>query len=384
MSGLARNGLVVAALLLSGCKVGTALIGSACSEKTECASGFCLQENRYGAPTGFPGGTCTAACDDSACVDGAKCVALAAGKLCMAACTGGCRGGWVCQAAIGACVPDCRGGPPCPTGQTCGTDGVCGDGTLVAGSPTGAELGAACDGDNACTSGFCIEAFDASNGGAATGWIDGLCTAQCSATAACAASSTCVTLADGGYCLPACGPEGGTCRQGYVCNATVGACMPDCRQGFSCGGTLVCGPEGRCVDKQVGPPPTNRPVGAPCANPMECAQGQCLMGTPIGSPFTGGWPGGYCAAPCESAPCPEGSACVAMGVRRMCLVGCGATCRAGYACDGHLNVCMPLCGNGQCPPGLACTPQGSCAPLQGPPPPGPPGTADAGGPPPPM
>jgi len=100
------------------------------------------------------------------------------------------------------------------------------------------ENGAACSALVQCAGGICLHS---------TGWRDGYCAASC-ATESCRDSDACVGLGDGSLlCLQRCG-TGYSCRDGYVCNATVGACLPDCRSGWSCGSTLTCDAErGECV-----------------------------------------------------------------------------------------------------------------------------------------
>ena len=100
------------------------------------------------------------------------------------------------------------------------------------------ENGAACSTLSQCTGGICLHR---------AGWRDGYCAASCGAEP-CTEADACVALGDGSLlCLQRCG-TGYSCRDGYVCNATVGACLPDCRSGWSCGSTLTCDAErGECV-----------------------------------------------------------------------------------------------------------------------------------------
>jgi hypothetical protein len=77
-------------------------VGIPCEDHRDCDTGLCLVD--------LPGGSCSKACDDGLCPEGAACVELAgpdhAGFYCMATCDG---------------PPDCR----TDEGYTCGPEDAC-------------------------------------------------------------------------------------------------------------------------------------------------------------------------------------------------------------------------------------------------------------------
>jgi hypothetical protein len=112
---------------------GSRPIGEACFAHALCESGFCLRAvDDEGQATGWVEGTCTRACPDEGCGDGQACVVLDETPLCLASCDSAsgpnvsrCRPGYVCSQGHGACLPDCHGGWPCPSGTSCRSSGLC-------------------------------------------------------------------------------------------------------------------------------------------------------------------------------------------------------------------------------------------------------------------
>lgn len=327
-------------------------LGSPCESSTDCATLVCVREVEDGASTGWKGGMCVSPCVDDACEDGGRCVVLDGEALCLPACAGGCRDGYVCSPPLDACLPDCRLGWDCGDGYVCGPAGLCG----VPHNP-GAPLGAPCESGAGCDSGVCFAATGA--GGQATGWEGGTCAAPCG-NASCGAASSCVVLDSVSWCLPSCTP--GSCRAGYVCSSDLKACLPDCRLGWDCGDVFTCSDDGECRIEL----PTLLPLGAACDTQGQCATGACML-PPQGASV---WPYGVCTQPC-GAGCPSGTACAPLGANPVCLPSCADGCSAGYVCAPQGGACVPSCLQGwPCPPGVPCNQQGLCG-AQGPGPGGP-------------
>ena len=123
----AARWLVPASLMLltSSCLQDERLVGETCQDKEQCLSGLCLQEERYGAPTGWHGGYCTATCQEQTCSSEASCFDLGGQGYCLRSCftQGDCRDEYVCTA--GVCLPDCRLGWSCGDSFVCGELGFC-------------------------------------------------------------------------------------------------------------------------------------------------------------------------------------------------------------------------------------------------------------------
>ncbi|HEV8548050.1 MAG TPA: hypothetical protein VGQ57_03460 [Polyangiaceae bacterium] len=218
------------------CIPGTASVGAPCAVDADCQSGLCSPEQAAGSGSAWKGGYCTQACDSATCPAGSSCLTYADGtSYCAAACptAASCRSGYVCSATV--CLPDCRQGWSCGTTLTCNAaTGACGGKEL--------PLGDACTGNTDCASGLCTAAQATSTG---TAWSGGYCTALCGPSTPCPAPAQCITYSDGSSCAAACATAT-DCRAGYVCSASVGACLPDCRQGFSCGALACNASTGAC------------------------------------------------------------------------------------------------------------------------------------------
>jgi hypothetical protein len=111
---------------LAACQGDNRAIGSSCTEKDQCESGYCIQEERWGESTGWKDGYCTETCSGS-CSGRAVCVPLGDDSFCLENCNadGDCRSGYVCNPYINACLPDCRRGWDCGSGFSCNDSGYC-------------------------------------------------------------------------------------------------------------------------------------------------------------------------------------------------------------------------------------------------------------------
>ena len=126
--------------------------------------------------------------------------------------------------------------------------------------------GSACTEKSECSSGLCLLQEEY---GAATGWTGGVCTASCAGSTC--GNGVCVALESSSYCLGAC-QRASDCRQGYVCDTVVGACLPDCQKGFWCGSKLTCQKDGTCGVNSL----TTNPRGTVgCVSNGDCAGSAC-------------------------------------------------------------------------------------------------------------
>lgn len=102
------------------------VIGTACTDNSQCAPGFC--------GTGFPSGYCTQDCATEACPLGSRCIAGDSFSVCLASCAGprtgqsDCRPAYVCEndgTGAGVCIPACTMDADCAP-STCNTStGYC-------------------------------------------------------------------------------------------------------------------------------------------------------------------------------------------------------------------------------------------------------------------
>ncbi|HVZ73411.1 MAG TPA: MopE-related protein [Polyangia bacterium] len=124
--------------------------GATCTKNTDCGTGFCMDQTRFG----WPGGFCSTLCDVGIpCQTGQACVSSPLSGTfgsCLAQCAtdadcAAVRDGFVCDA--GTCAPDCRQAAVCASGQTCDSGGhcvtpACPSGTLSC--DVGADKGSVC------------------------------------------------------------------------------------------------------------------------------------------------------------------------------------------------------------------------------------------------
>ena len=142
------------------------------------------------------------------------------------------------------------------------------------------------------------------------------------------------------------------CREGYLCETDINACLPDCRTGWACADGFTCGADGHCTPGGG----TLYTVGEPCAGGAQCQSGVCL------SPADG-WTGGTCAAICGTSLCGESTSCVALDGVAWCVSDCAGGCREGYVCSDD-NACLPDCNQGwSCGEGFTCGVDGKCTPT---------------------
>jgi hypothetical protein len=141
--GLADAGTDAAADTLvdapPGADAGPRFVDRGCTSNADCEGDrICGPERDEGSFVALPGGLCTRQCDSAAeaagrrdltgCRDDERCVDTSwRSSLCMPRCDpsvlprGGCREGWACDPALGACVEGCIDDSSCEPG--CGLDG---------------------------------------------------------------------------------------------------------------------------------------------------------------------------------------------------------------------------------------------------------------------
>jgi hypothetical protein len=298
--------------------------------------------------------------------------------------------------------PDCQARPVCALG----------DGAPGTPCTANRDCAAAAGDDPACLSA-------ALTGGT---FVGGYCSEHCNLKAQdCGDGAACVPIA-GGVCLAVC-EDAGDCRAGYECTGddTLSVCVPspsseeDCTNAADDDGDglvdcddVSCVDDAACADVELSCndlvdddadglidcadpescqgsglcEPGDRPLGAPCSHPSECAS---LTGAPA-CLLEGIFPNGACSSWCETDDdCGADGVCVAGPGSGVCLDRCEAMfdCFPGQFCDGTLGACVPvegeLCGNGrdddaddladcdddECADTLACTaPESDCANLE--------------------
>ncbi len=360
MRDLQRWALLLAVLALAACDDptrGDRATGAPCAWGLQCHGEVCLGATLGGELTGWTGGMCTERCSDGLCPADQVCADLGDGLYCLPGCgaAADCRTGYICDDAIHGCVPHCDQAG-CPAGLDCGGDGQCAVSTRT-------PLGGPCIADLDCATGICFAPLD---GDTFTGWHGGTCAVACSG-GLCPEGGACVVLDGAAWCVAACDAEA-ACREGYVCQPELGACLPDCTLGWDCGEGYLCDADGTCRHDW----PELTPVGGPCQQDAECLDAWCLEAQDSEGPT--GWVGGSCTVPCGPAGlCPPESGCMVIEGAGWCLSRCqgpGApACREGYICDPFMHVCVPSCGNDgwECGEIYECREDGVCGPL---PPPG--------------
>jgi len=264
-------------VLLAGC-ASTEVVpllptGSACAFSDDCDGQVCLQEqSTNGEVTAWAGGACSRDCANQACAEGESCTDLADGRYCLPACQpgdatlvrrsrlsavaaakadgeGGCREGYVCSPAAGACLPDCRLGWDCGEALECNPEGLCVPPQPVVES----GVGRPCTWPSDCADLLCLKPGQVGggmggggmgSGGGGPGMVAGFCTRNC-AEEPCPAGSACAPLGASHFCLAHCGPDL-ACAPGTACDAAHGLCVPDCRRGWPCPPGATCTADGVC------------------------------------------------------------------------------------------------------------------------------------------
>ncbi|MCB9730507.1 MAG: hypothetical protein H6744_20890 [Deltaproteobacteria bacterium] len=203
--------------------------------------------------------------------------------------------------------------------------------------------GSACLFDSQCASRVCLTDE--------AGWPGGSCSRACAAS--CAEGLECVVLDDGALCLPACADASG-CREGWVCAASAGACLPDCREGWDCGGFACDAATGACAL----PTAAGAGVGEACAADRDCAAGVCV-GVETGA--------GTCAVPCAAGECAAGQTCARLGEHLLCVPACdgASSCPGALVCNAAAEACLPDCRQGWPCGALACLPESGLCGLPG-------------------
>ena len=299
----------------------------------ECARGACVH------------GVCSALCvrDDDCEAPSSRCVGRGGAGRCSVPCEriGDCAPGLLCAAvdeAGGICVAPGPGAAdaPCAGREDCASWFCAGDRCLGACDPTTDPTPAPatpCPPDQRClplnTQAICTP------------------TGPLPAEAPCDGPTPCATgVCRGGRCADAC-PDG-TCADDRIClrYALIQLCERRCADSTDCGPTGVCQLIGRqrlCVTR--GP----RAAAEHCETDADCHSGVCALG--------------QCAARCDDAPCPAGTACVHDIAGATCRpigpAATGARCETASLCASGFcgaGICTLDCADdGPCPPGTRCT-----------------------------
>jgi hypothetical protein len=337
--------------------------GASCSDKVECASGFCAQ------------GVCCATACASACRSCAlsgtlgACTNVASGapdpaSTCLAQSPPSCGTNGRCEA--GACQKYAQGipcaDPSCPMGGTTFTPG------------------SACDGAGSCVTPASTSCFPFRCGAAA-------CKATCTADADCAMPAVCAngscglkppggTCADGQECMT------GFCAQGVCCRtactgtclscalaATAGTCSPVPSGGTdptstcanagaaNCDGTGFCDGKGACELYAAGTPcappacpagTASQTLGRTCDGAGTCKPAS----TQSCAPFT-------CNGTACRTTCTADADCAAPNICDLQTNACGNKKRLGQTCN-SVDDC--LTGN-SCVDGVCCS-TGTCGTCQ--------------------
>ena len=323
-----------------GVSVALSVVGAACRSDADCGPGLgCITAGGGQlAGSGPAGGYCSASCtSDTACqvIDpGSECIGLAGQNVCARSCesraprpgTSKCldRTDLVCVSVAaqeppgegpqpGLCVPACQSDAQCGAGLFCDlTSGLC-SGVR----PTGDPLGSPCTSPDSCAGGVCLPlgdsfesvcsafcrfggpgcGFDASDANPGAGCVLSLVPGE--------------TVGDRGLCLA-------LCRTGLDCHETGAVCIP-IAEGSD---TLACVvPATQEPDPDA--PGAGVPIGNECSVDADCgAGGVCLSAQGDVFGLGGGFPGGYCSAPCTNS-CAAGAVCVGTSAdNRHCLKAC--------------------------------------------------------------
>lgn len=270
-------------------------VGSACQQDSDCSSpgAICL--------TDLPGGFCLVPdCQQTGCPTGSACTPFSDGTS--------------------NCVPQCFGKDSCcgRAGYFCDIDQTCWSDAYSVVNPGGGAVGAACEGDADCESGYCIPN---TLGGRQTGNPGGYCTHDCSP----------------GH--PASCPIDAQCRDFL--------CRDRCHADSDCRGAPYSCQDGACVTD-----PTLVASGTTCSPGSEardCGPGVCLTSDDT----LGSFPGGFCSLvdTCEPGPnqgCGANGNCVrfasATGPTVFCAPKCvrHSDCRVGegYECNASVGACL--------------------------------------------
>jgi hypothetical protein len=284
--------------------------GSACTASRQCSSGACVD--------GF--------CCNSACNGACDVCAQALGAASDGMCTPSAQGStgspscapFLCDGAQGTCPTTCLSATDCSTRGYCAADGTC--------QPKQAP-GGACNGPDACLSGFCVDGF--------------CCNSACND-----ACDACNAPGNVGTCSPvAAGVAGKTSCGAYLCDGSAISCPTTCEANAGCVAADYCDANSHCVPRL-----TN---GNACTDVGQCASGNCVDGF-------------CCNAACNDG-CDVCAKLLGASADGTCTSAIGGT--AGnplctpYLCDGSSNVCPTTCtSDAACVAGDFCNASHRCVP----------------------
>ena len=363
------------------------ILGSACSDDSECASGHCADgvccnEDCSGAAksclnkrTKLPDGTCGPAVLGVSCTKGIECASgfCADGVCCSSSCANPCEG---CSAQVkgggvdGICAPvaaqtdphdrcDISGWGICAVPGVCDGKGAC---AYHKEKPCGDDAHCQSDskaiGQQTCNpKGYCGEGKVTNCGNYKCS--NNVCPTTCTSSAQClddtfkCLDGQCVKPSIvGDTCKDSKQCKGGHCVEGVCCDTVCdGACM-------SCLGNLTGKGDGVCANVLAGhkdPKNTCQVSNPPCGADGTCdGQGKCRVFAPKDT---------SCGQSC-SGDAVLLSECSGDG---KCLPDpkTASTCFP-YACSSSLNACLSLCSsNDECATGAKCHHEdGKCAPTQ--------------------
>ena len=255
----------------------SALFG-ACEQDWQCPGegAFC----RTGID-GFPGGSCTIACEDRTPCDTRGVYHHCATRegetesFCERRCLNGLdcgRDGYTCAGSLppsgGVCISVCSSDEECGTGAVCDRyTALC----AAAVSTTGATNGEPCADNDACRSGQCLA--EQGSDGTPTGWIGGYCVSNCILPTG---------FNNNDFFAGPALPNGG---------CPAGVCLP------AVGGNNSVRDLGRCYVE--------------CVSDGDCRGGYtCLKDISLSSGGTSSYSNGLCVpANCEREGCPTGYTC---------------------------------------------------------------------------
>jgi hypothetical protein len=217
--------------------------------------------------------------------------------------------------------------------------------------------GKACESDEQCAAGMCLDMLPGAFGGAAVLAPGGYCSGECMNSADCGKAAACSGAFAGlpggigmirGRCLSTC-TQSSDCRTGYRCVNALG--LPVTPTTFDAGvpsgllGASTCQPAPETDKLEDGV------VGSMCAADGDCGDGRCLRMSNAAS-----YPGGYCSGRClQDADCGATGSCTAglAGGAGSCFLRCASDSdckREGYRC--RVSAAMVM----QCVPGAARLP----------------------------
>ena len=344
--------------------------GVACSDGTECQSGFCADGVCCNS-------ACTGTCEECNGGTPGACSAVPAGTDPASECAGDttCNGAGACLKAAGVA---CAAGSECQSSScvdgvccTSACNGACQACTGAGGNCVGAATGT--DPASECGNYFCAAS------GCATG-----CTrmGDCKPGFVCSAAGKCIVpVQRGGACASGVDCQSGFCANEVCCNsACVGKCESCNLEGN--GGTCTAyaagtDPELDCPGETCGGQSSCVPIsGGTCTADVDCGDGQfCGSGTCLAKYAFGARCDGV-AGHCASGICADGVCCdsACTGTCVSCaLAASPGSCKAIPAssdpegecgpafCSGTSAACASACATSiDCKPGMACI-QEACA-----------------------